>query len=71
VDERFHRLIDPGPWGRCHLAIVDAIVARRHGIHHLLDDLERLIDLLDPDAISVVDVADLADRDRKPSRCRP
>ena len=67
MDQRLHRALHLGPLGRHHLLVVGhvgALPLRRHqllaALHH---DLHRLAHLLHADAVAVVVVAVLADRD--------
>src|SRR3989304_3613106 len=47
VDQGFHRLVDARPGRRGHLAILGPVVAWRHGPGRLLDDPQRLANLLE------------------------
>src|SRR5262249_49349412 len=66
-DQRFHRALHLGPPGRHDLVVVDRdrplTIRRAQLLDALLHDLGRLPHLLHADAVPVVTVADLADRD--------
>ena len=62
VDERLHRLVDPLPRRRGHLAVGRPVVARRHGLHDLFDDVQRLAHLFHTHDVPVEGVPVLSDR---------
>ncbi|KAI3486306.1 hypothetical protein L1887_50200 [Cichorium endivia] len=61
VDERLHALLHGGTRRRHELVVVHLDLARGHLVEALLDDAQRLAELLDAAEVSVVAVAVLAD----------
>src|SRR4029453_2113122 len=57
VDQRLHRLVDTSAWRWRDLPVLDAIVALRHPLEDLADDLHRLAHLVEPDRVAVERVA--------------
>ena len=57
VDQRLHRLVDARPRRRRDLLVLHAVVAPRHALDALAHDLDRLLDLVEPDPVPVEAVA--------------
>ena len=59
VNQRFHRLVDAGPWRRRDLLVLDSVIALGHFLHALAHDLDRLFDLsqLDREPVETIPVA--------------
>ena len=53
VDQRFHGLVDAGPGRRGDLLVLDAVLTGRHLVEHLVEDANRLTDLVQPDRVAV------------------
>ena len=63
VDQRFHRLVDASARWRRDLLVLDAVVTPRQLVEDLADDADRLVDLVQPDGVTIERVAVAADDD--------